>query len=345
MSKCYLSKNYKGLNSAGSKAKTDIETILVKLGYKNVGLKQTTYNNKIAGFLITLLGVLKVPFSLHKGDVLVLQYPLKKYYSFVCKIAHLKESKVITIIHDLGSFRRKKLTVQQEINRLNHSDYIIAHNESMKNWLLGNGSKAQIGTLRIFDYLSAKKAEFKNIPHLPYSVVYAGALSRRKNAFLYKLDNYIDSYHFNLYGGGFSLDDIENKAAFSYKGFVPSDKLITSVEGHFGLVWDGDSISECSGVNGEYLKYNNPHKTSLYIRCLLPIIIWEKAALALFVKENKIGIAVDSLENLDKVLSNISLDDYNEMKQNIVTISDQLSKGWYIEQALDKANKELTNHL
>lgn len=342
MSKCYLSKNYKGLNSAGNKAKTDIETILAKLGYKNIGLRQTTYNNKIVGFIVTLLGVLKVPFCLHKGDVLVLQYPLKKYYAFVCRMAHLRGCKIITIIHDLGSFRRKKLTIQQEIARLNHSDYIIAHNNSMKNWLLENGSKAKVGTLQIFDYLSAKKAELKSIPHPPYSVVYAGALGKRKNAFLYELDDFINSYYFNLYGGGFNLDEIKNKEAFSYKGFVPSDELITSAKGHFGLVWDGDSISECSGVNGEYLKYNNPHKTSLYIRCLLPIIIWDKAALAPFIKENKIGITVDSLKNLGDILSRISPEEYDEMKQNIVEISDRLAEGWYIEQALNKANKELT---
>lgn len=343
MSKYYLSKNYKGLNSAGNKAKTDIETILQKLGYKNAGLKQTTYNNKIAGFIVTLLGVIRVPFSLSKGDTLVLQYPLKKYYSFVCKIAHLRGCKVITIIHDLGSFRRKKLTIEQEIKRLDNSDYIIAHNESMKNWLLENGSKAKIGTLLIFDYLSARKAELKSVPPLPYSVVYAGALGKRKNAFLYELDNFINSYHFNLYGGGFNLDEIKNKEAFSYKGFVPSDELITSAKGHFGLVWDGDSIYECSGVNGEYLKYNNPHKTSLYIRCLLPIIIWNKAALAPFITENKIGIAVDSLENLGNILSDISTEEYNEMKQNIVAISDQLAEGWYVEHALERANKELSD--
>ena len=53
MTQYYLSKNYNVLNNAGNKAKTDIEEILSKLGYKNAGLPQTTYSNKIAGFLIT----------------------------------------------------------------------------------------------------------------------------------------------------------------------------------------------------------------------------------------------------------------------------------------------------
>ncbi|WP_165026031.1 galactofuranosyltransferase [Dysgonomonas sp. ZJ279] len=337
MNKCYLSKNYKGLGSAGNKAKTDIEAILKEIGYRNVGLKQSSYDNKIIGFLVTLLGVLKTPFSLRKGDILVLQYPLKKYYELVCNIAHMKGCKVVTIIHDLGSFRRGRLTIEQEIERLNHSDYIIAHNEAMAQWLQQHKTSAQIGCLQIFDYLSKDKAQFKETAPTPYSVVYAGALSSKKNAFLYELGNYMHSYRFNLYGGGFDASSAKNEELFTYKGFIPSDELITSACGHFGLVWDGDSTSTCSGTYGEYLQYNNPHKTSLYIRCLLPVIIWKKAALAPFIKENNIGICIDSLENLDEVLSSVSQEEYETMKKNIVTISDRLSTGYYLTHAVDEA--------
>ena len=38
---CYLSRNYKGVNNAANKAKTDIEYIMEQCGYRNVGLKQT----------------------------------------------------------------------------------------------------------------------------------------------------------------------------------------------------------------------------------------------------------------------------------------------------------------
>ena len=37
---CYLSRNYKGVNNAANKAKTDIEYIMEQCGYRNVGLKQ-----------------------------------------------------------------------------------------------------------------------------------------------------------------------------------------------------------------------------------------------------------------------------------------------------------------
>ena len=127
---CYLSRNYKDLNGAGNKAKTDMEQIMVSMGFKNIGLKRTFYHNQVISFFLTLAGVIKAVCCLRKGDVLLLQYPLKKYFAFLCNAAHLKGCKVIILIHDLGSFRRKKLTIPQEIRRLNHADYAIVLNPS-----------------------------------------------------------------------------------------------------------------------------------------------------------------------------------------------------------------------
>ena len=64
---CYLSRNYKGTDSAGNKAKTDIEQIMKDLGFKNAGNRQTHYTQPVAAFLATLLSVLKAPFSMRKA--------------------------------------------------------------------------------------------------------------------------------------------------------------------------------------------------------------------------------------------------------------------------------------
>ena len=59
----------------------------------------------------------------------------------------MKGAKTVSLIHDLGSFRRKKLTVEKEISRLSHSDYIIASNENMKKWLKEHGMQKPVGAL------------------------------------------------------------------------------------------------------------------------------------------------------------------------------------------------------
>ena len=342
MAKFYLSKNYNILDSAGNKAKTDIEKILSGLGYKNAGLSRTTYSNKIAGFIITLCGVLKVLFTISAGDIVVIQYPFKKYYSIVCKIVHLKKGKIVTVIHDLGAFRRKKLTIEQEIKRLSSTDHLIVHNNNMREWLLKHGYTKPMTCLEIFDYLSPSvNNKHSGIDSKPLKVIYAGALSYKKNKYLYDMDNIISEWQLELYGNGFNEKNIKNKEYFNYKGFTPSDKLVENVCAHFGLVWDGESISGCSGNFGEYLKINNPHKVSLYIRCNLPVIIWKEAALATFVTENKIGLCVNSLEELNSILPYVTEESYNEMKENIKMVNKKISSGYYITNAVNEAERSL----
>ena len=263
---CYLSRNYKETNSAGNKAKTDMEAIMRAMGLHDVGLPQSHYRDTIRHFLFTLASVLKSPFCLGRGDTLVLQYPLKKYYELVCDMAHARGAKVVTLIHDLGSFRRKALTVEREIRRLNHSDVVIVHNESMLRWLRDNECRSRLLTLGIFDYLSPAGILPPPMPESPYTVVYAGGLSQRKNAFLYQLGNVVQDYKVRLYGGGFDIHQAAHPECFEQMGFVPSNQLIATASGHFGLVWDGDSLDACSGDMGEYLRrfcLKHPHSRAI----------------------------------------------------------------------------------
>lgn len=327
----YLSRNYQ------NKAKNDIEVILTEMGFKGIGVKRKANQNGISDFFATLFSVLKCPFCLQNGDILLLQYPFKKYFSLVCKLAHLKGAKVLCLIHDLGSFRRKKLSVKQENKRLSNADYLIVHNTIMKNWLSDNGCKVKMGILGIFDYLSSTTAVDKNVIAKPFRVMYAGGLAMRKNAFLYDFGECIKSYSLDLYGKGFELELAKEPEHITYKGFVDSDELIATSDSDFGLVWDGASVDACTGNWGEYLQYNNPHKTSLYIRCGLPVIIWKKAALATFIEREGVGVAIDSLKELDSYFSEISIDDYAKMKENVLRLSHKLSIGHYTKVAVGDA--------
>ena len=83
MMNCYASHNYRDFSHAGNISKNFNEHIMQDMGFKNVALRQTHFHNKILGFFATLAGVCVIPFRLHKGDRLVLQYPIKKYYTFI----------------------------------------------------------------------------------------------------------------------------------------------------------------------------------------------------------------------------------------------------------------------
>ena len=256
---------------------------------------------------------------------------LAPYIDFLC----------ITHNHD----DHKCIELMEEMKRLGHSDYIIAHNDSMKQWLESRGCRVPVGTLKIFDFLSSRQARPRSTAGSPYTVVYAGALNIRKNRFLYEWGALADNYDISIYGNGFEPEQAKRPEKFRMMGFVPSDKLISTASGDFGLVWDGASTEACTGDWGEYLKINAPHKTSLYLRCLLPVIIWDKAAMAPFVRDNGVGICISSLSQLGEALAAITPEKYARMLDNVRTVSSNLADGYYIRTAVREAADKLNRNL
>lgn len=322
-----------------NKAKQDIDEICLQEGFVN--LTRINFGNSGVGrFLTKVFAVCNILFCMKKNDVLLLQYPMKKFYKIACRFARMKGAKVVTIIHDLGAFRRKKLTPAQENKRLSLTDYLIVHNPTMRDYLLEHGFKGGIHCLQIFDYLSGKEPAVYDSPHTPWRVVYAGNLGRWRNEFLYKLNGCVENYELDLYGKGFN--DAENECKhLHYHGFMPSDEFVSSVKADFGLVWDGDSINECTGAWGEYLKINNPHKTSFYLCAAVPVIVWSKAAMAPFVKEENVGLVVDSLEQISERLAALSPADYAAIKSAARSVGERLVHGCYFREGLKSAYEYL----
>ena len=328
---CYISRNYYNLTSAGNKAKTDNEDTLAEMGAINLGLPRTIRNSKILAFFLDLIGIIRACILLQKNDVLFLQYPVKKYFSFLCHVAHLKGAKTVSLIHDLGSFRRKKLTIQKEINRLSNSDYIIASNEKMKGWLEEHGLQKPVGALGLFDYRSESKCPEEVTEREQVKVVYAGALSMKKNSFLIELSKALNHWQLLVCGNKEGLQGLQNNPLITYQGFVPSEEFIKHIDADFGLVWDGDSLDGCSGEYGQYLKWNSPHKVSFYLRAGLPLIIWKEAAVAPIIEEAGAGITISSLEELDAILANLTSEEKKEMKKQAVNLAQKLNKGGFLQ--------------
>ena len=114
------------------------------------------------------------------------------------------------------------------------------------------------------------------------------------------------------------------------------EKLANHLTYNFGLVWEGNSTNTCNGVLGEYTKYNNPHKVSLYLSTGLPVIIWKQAALADFVTKNNVGIAIESLDEIDDAIKNVGKQQYAQMKSNTDIIAKKMRSGFYIKSAIHK---------
>lgn len=322
-----------------NKAKQDIDEVCRREGFQNL----TVHNfgsGGIGRFLTKLVSVCRIAFVLKKGDTLFLQYPMKKFYYMACSLARCKGAHVVTVIHDLGAFRRRKLTPKQENSRLSKTDYLIVHNPTMEDYLMEHGFKGGIHSLQIFDYLSGAQPASYVTPHNPWRVVYAGNLGRWRNEFLYHLEDVVKGWTLDLYGKGFVTAD-NRCELLTYHGFMASDDFIAQAEADFGLVWDGDSIDECTGAWGEYLRINNPHKTSFYLRAGIPVIVWSEAAMAPFVHDEQVGLVVNSIADISQLLSVLTTEDYARIRENARRVGEQLAEGYYIKQGLAAADDYL----
>ena len=316
----------KETGNASGKAKKDAFDIALSMGFKPSYHPSQIQKIRVIQQIITLPRFM--------GEkIIFFQYPAVSDQLMTMFRKILSQHAVkIALIHDLTSIQGLKdqsKKANDELNLLNIFDCLIVHNERMEEYVKKLGYSGHIVRLNLFDYLhdpnhTIYKSSFSN------SISFAGNLE--KAGFLSDL-GLIDNCNFILYGikGNREFSNINN---VSYKGLLPSDEIQYLMEGDYGLVWDGDSLETCSGPNGEYLKYNNPHKLSLCIAAGKPVITWESAAIAEFVKKNHIGITVKSLYDLQQ----IDLEsDYGEMKQNVMNIKQEIAKGKYLQRAIKTA--------
>jgi hypothetical protein len=316
-------------NTAGQKAKQDITDILTANSFNKINIELK--KSRLMKFLFSKGEVRSKFESIKKDDIFVMQYPM---YSRLTAKLILKECKkigvrTVCIIHDLESLRLYKNSdekIQEELKMLKEFDVLISHNDTMSDWMKKNGVSGNIVPLKIFDYINQNDMVTTSKES---NLIFAGNL--QKSSFLKKWD--IDK-KLNLYG--VNPSDAYPKNLF-YKGVKTPDELPKFLSGSFGLVWDGTSMETNDGIYGEYTRYNNPHKVSLYLSAGLPVIVWKEAAISTLIVENNLGIAIDSLHELNSELLKIDVDGYNNMISNVTEMAEKLRKGAFTMDALEKA--------
>lgn len=344
-------------NTAGAKAPDDVSKICLDRGYKRFVVPNFPFEKGKIGQKIWLLTVCfgwwkKLERQVSENDIILMQHPLygkRAAKQMIPKIREKKKCKFIAIIHDLESLRggiagvivqNKKTEQFGDNNLLKEFDAIICHNDSMKQYMIDEMGfeRDKLISLEIFDYLSDYcRTEYKK--GAEPTIAIAGNLAKAKCAYIYDIctAEHNLGLKVNLYGNNY--EDSCNDNRINWLGSFKPEELPANLKCDFGLVWDGNSADTCAGNTGNYLKYNNPHKTSLYLSAGIPVIVWKSSAMAKFVLDNKVGIAVENLHNLDKEISMISDSEYSKMCDNAIEISKKLRSGGYFAKAFDEALK------
>lgn len=298
---------------AGTKARTDIEDLL-RNRYMALYPYSDEHKGKIEGMFIFLKTVLNTD----KSDIIIVQYPLIRYKKLLRIVTKVR--KCIILIHDLQSLRIANYGID-EMKMLRGAYGIISHNVKMTEYLKSKNIKCNIFELEVFDYLCDEKS---NVNHFndESDLCFAGNLG--KSGFLKKLPATVLENGIDLFGKGYDEETFEN---MKYCGAYEADIIHKMLTGKFGLIWDGEDITTCKGLMGNYLQYNNPHKLSMYIVANMPVITWKKAAIANFIEKNNIGFTVNSIEEIPERIKAITKSEYNEFVYNLKKIADKIAVG------------------
>lgn len=326
-----------GSHDASVKPRTDIAQFLTGPDTRvvNVPVNVNSKFSKAVGIGWTLSAYLREAIAGMNPQVVYIQYPA---YSAVVmdhalKILRKKSSaKIVLIVHDIESLRmsaKHPEFLTTEIRRFNSVDGLIVHNQAMADWLSDHGVTVPMSQLQLFDYINPQRlitdATSSNI-------CFAGNL--RKAQFLNDVP--FKQVQVDVFGDGLTLT---NSQLIDHGSKSP-DELPQYLTDRFGLIWDGNSADTCSGEYGEYLKYNSPHKASLYLSSGLPVIVWSQSALAPVIRSLGAGFAVDSLADIEPMLNKLSDVDDHRMKAAALLVALKLRSGQMIESAVSSIEQQ-----
>lgn len=324
------------MRNAGSKARNDAYTILEEHHFteiKNYARNNDGDNKTLVYYVKRAINCWKTYRELknHMGEYIIVQYPdysSKFIQTFIRQFWN--RNNIIFLIHDIDTWRNFSVH-SDEFSILNKAKSLIVHNKYMQKHLRECGvTKPYIVNLELFDYLTDAVPQAKKIQK---SVVFAGNLG--KSQFLPEWIKLSLKYTIDLYGIG--LKNIDTlPGTVQYHGSFTPEELPVQIQGGLGLVWDGDSIDTCAGGVGEYTRYNNPHKLSLYIATGIPVIVWKEAAIADLVRKYDIGYTISSLREIDNIMDKLTPERYTELIDHIKPLQEKVLHGDFLRSAMDK---------
>lgn len=334
----YLSETPLSEKHAGSKARVDADAVIGEFFTEFTHIEIKKYDTKLEKLLDKISP--KYLFKLLKcltttNEEIILQYPFyfDKITNKILK-RFAMENRTILLLHDVDSLRSfGEISVKNEIDFFNKMEVLIVHNSSMKKGLENLGVKTKMVELKCFDYLLNKEIakNFSPKRELSKEIAFPGNLV--KSEFLKDEEIEKIGVNFHLYGG--ENPNLKAKNLSYMGGFAP-DVIPTKLTESFGLIWDGDTIKTCGGDFGKYLSYNNPHKMSLYIASLLPVIVWENAAAAAFVTKYNIGFTIKSLFEIPEKINAINVVDYDNYIKNLKPLREKVINGEFLRGILKK---------
>lgn len=326
---------------AGNKFPRDIIKVCKMMGYKSIFVREGYSKKEPWQLLEDYFHLLKI-----KSNSIVIyidQVAPRISRKLVYSVLQRKNVKIVPLLEDIDIIRNNSVSKKEQkrmLNYLNKSDVIISQNKKMSDYLKEKGISTKTIELNLLDFLSDKFEKKHHIPLNAWTICYGGSLSVSQSGFLRNIKlKTSDKVKYYIYGKGKISNDLSSP--LFYKGVFSAEECIGRLKGDWGLVWNGQSSNntDLQDSFSVYYNYVCPHKLSMYLLCGMPVIVSSKSAVANFVKKNKCGIIIDSIDEIPYKLKNITKKDYCVYQESAFKLAARISTGFYTKTALKKVEK------
>lgn len=315
--------NVNNLGGTAAVAQKAVIRAAKTLGFREMGMFKrnfyedywSTINHQIDG---SISGV-----NFYNRDIVIFQYPswntLDYDRTFVDKIKQYHGVKLIIFVHDIQGMMFNSINdlLKVEIEILNRADLLILPSQKMKTFLNKYGLDETIPVL------------YQKIWDNPGYPCFLDHHFERK---LW----YIGAYDLQEYHGKTIIEQFFETAngrkddeSYRWRGYLEPVKLMREIsKGGFGLIWCGKEYFE------RYYSLNQPHKVGFNLSAGIPVIIREGSVHSDFIKANGLGFSVQSLEEADQIVQDISPEKYEQLIQNVAKYQSLLLEGIYTKKLL-----------
>jgi hypothetical protein len=319
---------------ASAKAPADVRAVCISHGLAPIDLHdfdRSTAVHRFWGSVRSAVQLCGAAARLASAGDVVVQYPLGRLNELVLHQLKLG-SRSVCVVHDLEVLRRPE-TAQREGSTLGRFDVVIAHSEAMADVVRAMQPDVSLVALEAFDFLGTGAA----LPAAarPSCLYVFGNLIRDKTGYLYGLGDRQDGPTIEAYGPNCEVDLLPR--GIRWHGVLDPDRPDLGEIRGFGLVWDGDSSTSLEGPVGTYLRYNAPHKFSLYLALGIPVIVPVGAAIAPVVDRYGLGVCVASVEEGLSFVENCTQLTWNRMLESVRDVQRRVLAGEFVSSALLRA--------
>lgn len=311
-----------------------------QLGFKELGIYRYDISTDSSEMLRTRLDGIFA--SVHNNDTIVFQLPTWNGIEFDERLVRqsmlYSGVKKIIFVHDVIPFMWENNLdwLETTIRIFNLADVLILPSRQMEQRLRQYG-------------LTVNKIIYQDMWDYDTHAIVDKAPFTRQLFFLGNVDKFtfVKDWSFDLSLHCFSMPSMDREFPSNVfvHDFLKADHLVERLNqmGGFGLVWSEDAYWQ------EYLKVSNPYKLATYLAANIPVVVPRYLSSAAIIEKNHLGIVVDSIEEAIGRISQMTLDEYEEMQQHIKAFGSLIKNGYFTKKvlidALHLANRvDIENH-